>query len=89
MIASVVILVILLTICVMYLFNWSIFKTFKYIFSNIRANDSVRKSKKKAAKTANAADVATADYQNPAVHNQMANEQAGQGSEKILLKVMI
>lgn len=83
MIASVVILVILLTICVMYLFNWSIFKTFKYIFSNIRANDSVRKSKK-AAKTVNAADVAAADYQNPDVHNQMVNEQAGQGSEKII-----
>ncbi len=83
MIASVVILVILLTICVMYLFNWSIFKTFKYIFSNIRANDSVRKSKK-AAKTVNAADVAAADYQNPAVHNQMANEQVGQGSENII-----
>lgn len=78
MIASVVILVILLTICVMYLFNWSIFKTFKYIFSNIRANDSVRKSKK-AAKTVNAADVAAADYQNPDVHNQMVNEQAGPG----------
>ncbi len=83
MIASVVILVILLTICVMYLFNWSIFKTFKYIFSNIRANDSVRKSKK-AAKTVNAADVAVADYQNPDVHNQMVNEQAGQGSENII-----